>query len=72
MAITNFGFAAGPKLIAPVRENYGWEVTILAFAIIVCVVLLLLQFMKTKVYTHQLEEIDFADHMLEEKIHMAK
>jgi hypothetical protein len=28
--------------------------------------------MRTKVYTHQLEEIEFADHILEEKIHMAK
>lgn len=72
MAITNFGFAFGPRLIAPVRETYGWEVTILVFAIIVCVVLLLLQFMRTKVYTHQLEEIEFADHLLEEKIHLHK
>lgn len=72
MAITNFGFAAGPKLIAPIRETYGWEITILAFAFIVCVVLLMLQFMRTKVYTHQLEEIDFGDHMLEEKINMTK
>ena len=72
MAITNFGFAAGPKLIAPIREAYGWELTILAFAVIVCVVLLMLQFMRTKVYTHQLEEIEFADHLLEEKIHVTK
>ena len=72
MAITNFGFAAGPKLIAPIREAYGWELTILAFAVIVCAVLLMLQFMRTKVYTHQLEEIDFADHLLEEKILITK
>lgn len=72
MAITNFGFAAGPKLIGPIREAYGWELTILAFAVIVCIVLLMLQFMRTKVYTHQLEEIEFADHLLEEKIHMTK
>ncbi|HJS54248.1 MAG TPA: MFS transporter, partial [Chitinophagaceae bacterium] len=70
MAVTNFGFAAGPKLIAPIREAYGWEITILAFAVIVCVVLLMLQFMRTKVYTHQLEEIDFHDHMLHDKIQM--
>jgi PAT family beta-lactamase induction signal transducer AmpG len=48
MAITNFGFAAGPKLIAPIRNAYGWEITILAFAVIVCVVLLMLQFMRQK------------------------
>jgi PAT family beta-lactamase induction signal transducer AmpG len=70
MAVTNFGFAAGPKLIAPIRNAYGWEITILAFAVIVCVVLLMLQFMRTKVYTHQLEEIDFHDHMLHDKIQM--
>ena len=70
MAVTNFGFAAGPKLIAPIREAYGWELTILAFAVIVCAVLLMLQFMRTKVYTHQLEEIDFADHLLHDKIQM--
>ena len=72
MAITNFGFAAGPKLIAPIRDAYGWEITILAFAVIVCVVLLMLQFMRTKVYTHQLEEIEFADHLLDEQIPMPK
>lgn len=70
MAITNLGFAAGPKLIGLFRERYGWEITILAFAVIVCVVLLLLQFMRTKAYTRQFEEIEFADHLLEDRIHL--
>jgi PAT family beta-lactamase induction signal transducer AmpG len=61
MAITNFGFSAGPTLIAPVRDKYGWEITILVFAIIVGVVLLMLQFMRTKVYMHQLEVIEEED-----------
>jgi PAT family beta-lactamase induction signal transducer AmpG len=68
MAITNFGFAAGPSLISPIKDRYGWEVTIFAFAIIVTAVLIMLQFMRTKVYMHQLEDLEAEDLKLHEQL----
>lgn len=64
MAITNLGFSVGPALISPVKDRFGWEVTIFCFAVIVSVVLVLLQFMRTKVYEHQLEVIEEEDLLL--------
>lgn len=61
MTISNLGFSLGPVLINPVKERYGWEVTIFCFAIIVSTVLILLQFMRTRVYEHQLEVIEEED-----------
>lgn len=68
MAITNLGFSVGPGLIAPLKERYGWEFTILVFAIVVSVVLFLLQFMRTKVHMHQLEELEKQDLLIHETI----
>jgi hypothetical protein len=68
MAITNLGFSVGPGLIAPIKESYGWEFTILVFAIVVSGVLFILQFMRTKVHMHQLEDLEKQDMLIHESV----
>jgi MFS transporter, PAT family, beta-lactamase induction signal transducer AmpG len=68
MAITNLGFSVGPGMIAPINEKYGWEFTILVFAIVVSGVLFILQFMRTKVHMHQLEDLEKQDMLIHDSV----
>ncbi len=57
MVITNLGFSVNPTMISPVKDRWGWEVTVLFFAIILSMALILLQLMMSKTYEQQLDAI---------------
>ncbi len=61
MAISNFGWITGSAIIGTIRENFSWEYSILAFAILAATALVPLQLMRTEKHLKQLEEIDLAD-----------
>jgi PAT family beta-lactamase induction signal transducer AmpG len=45
MTISNLGRIAMAALIGPIKANFGWEMTIFAFAVMIGVALILLQFL---------------------------
>lgn len=61
MAISNFGWITGSAIIGTVRNQFGWQYSILAFALLAVIALLPLQFMNTKKHLEQLEKIDAND-----------
>lgn len=61
MAISNFGWITGSAIIGTVRNQFGWQYSILAFALLAAIALLPLQFMNTKKHLEQLEKIDAND-----------
>jgi len=58
MAIYNLGQTAGSALIGPIRNHLNWEYTILSFSAMAAIALVLIQFMRIKNHTQQLERLD--------------
>lgn len=61
MAISNFGWVTGSAIIGTVRDQFGWQYSILAFAFLAAIALVPLQFMNAKKHLEQLEKIDAND-----------
>lgn len=61
MTIGNLGRIAGAKIIGPIKENFGWEYTILMFAVFIALAWISLQFLNIKQHVNRLEELAFND-----------
>ncbi|MBL7764483.1 MAG: MFS transporter [Chitinophagaceae bacterium] len=61
MTIANLGQISLAALIGPIKENFSWQITILAFAIMFVVIWILLQFLKINTQIEKVTELENKD-----------
>ncbi|MBK8404306.1 MAG: MFS transporter [Saprospiraceae bacterium] len=58
MTISNMGRIVGAKLIGPVKDQFSWEYTVLAFAILMLAAWIIIQFLHMKNHLSHLENLE--------------
>lgn len=61
MTISNLGRIAGAKLIGPIKNQFNWEYTLFAFAAMIALAWLLLQFMRIHHQVKRIEDLENKD-----------
>ncbi|MBL0105421.1 MAG: MFS transporter [Bacteroidetes bacterium] len=61
MTISNLGRIALAALIGPIKENFSWQFTLFAFAIMITVVLILLQFLNINKHVERVDDLERRD-----------
>lgn len=58
MTISNLGRVVGAKLIGPIKSNFAWEYTLLAFGGMIALAWLIIQFIRINEHTKRVENFD--------------
>jgi len=61
MTIANLGRIALAALIGPIKENFNWQITLLAFAIMIALSWLLLQFLNLNNQVERVSNLENID-----------
>jgi PAT family beta-lactamase induction signal transducer AmpG len=60
MTVANIGRVVGAKLIGPVKNNFSWEYTLLAFAFMMVIAWFIVQFIRINQHTKRVNGFDAA------------
>jgi PAT family beta-lactamase induction signal transducer AmpG len=61
MTIANLGRIAMAALIGPIKENFSWEITLLAFAVMIALAWVLLQFLNLDKHVKRVNDLENKD-----------
>jgi PAT family beta-lactamase induction signal transducer AmpG len=61
MTISNLGRIALAALIGPIKENFSWQITLVAFAVMIAIVLVLLQLLNIHRHVQKVDELEKRD-----------